>query len=56
MLQEQFFTFAMDLKQGTPAELRPIHFTFYLSGIEPINSTVPFQSKILICWQIFRLK
>lgn len=56
MLQEQFFTLAVDIKKGTPAELRSIHFTLYLSGIEPINSIMLFQCEILICWQIFRLK
>lgn len=56
MLQEQFFTLAADIKKGTPAELRSIHFTLYLSGTEPINSIMLFQCEILICWQIFRLK
>lgn len=53
MLQEQFSTLAAGLKQGTPP---PSFHTLYLPGIEPINNITPFQSEILICWQIFWFK
>lgn len=56
MLQEQFSTLAVGLKQGTPAELRSIHFTLCIFlGLSLLTILRLFKVRFLSAGRYFGL-